>query len=318
MVWLRSTLSCLTFLVPLMGVVALRLDHAPSVLTAAAYLPVAALTVMTQWLITVKLREAPGTLEEFMLAALCFALAGIFGPYFGAKLGVWWGVGMSGYLLVVSWLARVAFTLVRAAARAHHLRTGTLGELVDTTFVHFLEFTAVAAYGTLSTAACLAAVGPDDSRDLLDATMWEECGPIALSNFCLGMLIVMVFLEKLAVVETGIADIHAIMTFDIPRGLKFIALNVALMGCITLYYQAATNFHMDLRAAFVLVGGYMFFCTNVTAASVVALPLKAVVEGTHLPAAIARQTTGQSLARSRSALGVDAGGRVTHGGASGD
>ena len=71
--------SCLTFLVPLMGVVALRLDHAPSVLTAAAYLPVAALKVMTQWLITVKLSEAPGTLEEFMLAALCFALAGIFG-----------------------------------------------------------------------------------------------------------------------------------------------------------------------------------------------------------------------------------------------
>jgi len=67
---------------------------------------------------------------------------------------------------------------------------------------------------------------------------------------------------------------------------------------------------MDLRVAFVMFGAFAFLFSNVIAASAVALPLKAVVEGTHhRPAAIARQTTGQSLARSRSALGSgDAGG----------
>ena len=195
-----------------------------------------------------------------------------------------------------------AIVCMQSPVCASHKRT-VLSRLADTTFVHFLEFTAVTAYGTLSTVACLAAAEPDDPSDLLDATMWEECGPIVLSNFCLGMLIVVVFFMKLAVVETGIADVHAIMTFDIPRGIKFIALNMALMGCITLYYQAATNFYMDLRVAFVMVGAFAFLLSNVGAASAVGLPLKAVVEGTHRPVAIARQTTGQSLARSRSALG---------------
>jgi len=60
---------------------------------------------------------------------------------------------------------------------------------------------------------------------------------------------------------------------------------------------------MDLRVAFVMFGAFTFLFSNVGTASAVALPLKAVVEGTHRPAAIARQTTGQSLARSRSALG---------------
>ena len=41
------------------------------------------------------------------------------------------------------------------------------------------------------------------------------------------------FVLKLAIFETGIAEIHDMMTLNVPRGLKFIAVTIVLMGCIT-------------------------------------------------------------------------------------
>ena len=89
------------------------------------------------------------------------------------------------------------------------------------------------------------------------------------------------FLLKHAIFETGIAEIHDMMTFNVPRGLKFIAATVVLMGCITLYYQAATSFYMDLRVALALFGAFVVNTTNVLATMGLALPLKAVAAGTH-------------------------------------
>ena len=86
---------------------------------------------------------------------------------------------------------------------------------------------------------------------------------------------------KLAIFETGIAKIHDMMTFNVPRGLKFIAVSVILMGCITLYYQAATSFYVDLRVAFALIGAFLVNFSNALVAVGLALPLKAVAAGTH-------------------------------------
>ena len=89
------------------------------------------------------------------------------------------------------------------------------------------------------------------------------------------------FLLKLAIFETSIAEIHDMMTFNVPHGLKFIAVSVVLMGCITLYYQAASSFYMDLRVAFALFGAFMVNLTNTLTAMGLALPLKAVAAGTN-------------------------------------
>ena len=89
------------------------------------------------------------------------------------------------------------------------------------------------------------------------------------------------FLLKIAIFDTGIAEIHDMMTFNVPRGLKFVAVSVVLMACITLYFQAATDFYMELRAAFALFGGFLVTFASVLASVGLALPLKAVVAGTH-------------------------------------
>ena len=104
------------------------------------------------------------------------------------------------------------------------------------------------------------------------------------------------FLLKLAIFETGIAEIHDMMTFNVPRGLKFIAASVVLMGCITLYFQAATSFYMDLRVALALLGAFLANATNVATALGLALPLKAVVAGTHRGPS-ARRDTGREERR---------------------
>ena len=101
------------------------------------------------------------------------------------------------------------------------------------------------------------------------------------AGFCLAVLFLVMFLLKLAIFETGIAEIHDMMTFNVPRGLKFIAVTVVLMGCITMYNQAASSFYMDLGVAFALIGAFMVNLTNTFAAMGLALPLKAVAAGTH-------------------------------------
>jgi len=104
------------------------------------------------------------------------------------------------------------------------------------------------------------------------------------------------FALKLAIFETGIAEIHDMMTFNVPNGLKFIAVSVVAMGCITLYYQAATSFYMDLRVAFALLGAFLVNVTNIAAALGLALPLKAVAAGTHRGPS-ARRDTGREQRR---------------------
>ena len=100
------------------------------------------------------------------------------------------------------------------------------------------------------------------------------------ANFCLATLFAVMFLLKLAIFETGIAEIHDMMTFNVPHGLKFIAVSVVLMGCITLYYQAASSFYIVLLA-FALIGAFMVNLTNTLTAMGLALPLKAVEAGTN-------------------------------------
>ena len=100
------------------------------------------------------------------------------------------------------------------------------------------------------------------------------------AGFCLAVLFLVMFLLKLAIFETGIAEIHDMMTFNVPRGLKFIAVSVVLMGCITLYYQAASSFYIVLLA-FALIGAFMVNLTNTLTAMGLALPLKAVEAGTN-------------------------------------
>ena len=104
------------------------------------------------------------------------------------------------------------------------------------------------------------------------------------------------FVLKLAIFETGIAEIHDMMTFNVPRGLKFITVTVVLMGCITLYYQAATSYYMDLGVALALFGAFLANMGNVAAALGLALPLKAVATGTHRGPS-ARRDTGREQRR---------------------
>ena len=76
------------------------------------------------------------------------------------------------------------------------------------------------------------------------------------------------------------AQIHDMMTFNVPRGLKFIAVSVILMGLCTLYFQAASSHDMHLGVA---LGIFVFFLINVTNGAPAvgfALPLKAVMAGT--------------------------------------
>ena len=120
------------------------------------------------------------------------------------------------------------------------------------------------------------------------------------------------FVLKLAIFETGIAEIHDMMTFNVPRGLKFVAVSVVLMACITLYFQAAVDFYMDLRAAFALFGGFLVTFASVLASVGLALPLKAVVAGTHRagPSAqlSAQRDTGREERRVGSFVAYDAAG----------
>ena len=76
------------------------------------------------------------------------------------------------------------------------------------------------------------------------------------------------------------AQIHDMMTFNVPRGLKFITVSVILMGLCTLYFQAASSHSMDLVVAFGLLAFFMISYSNVIAAVGLTLPLKAVAAGT--------------------------------------
>lgn len=154
------------------------------------------------------------------------------------------------------------------------------------TFLLFLELLLIIMYGTLSSVSCLAVVNPNDATDLLDPEMWEECGPVALGNFCLGFLIFILFFLKLTAFETGLMTIKDLMTLNIPRGLKVVTFNLCVMGSITLYFQAATNFHMGLWIAFTLFGIFMAFVGPTIIVVGLTLPLKALAAG--LPHGVAK------------------------------
>ena len=102
-------------------------------------------------------------------------------PYYlrQGEVGGWVALGFGIYMMLQYGACRIAYTMIRAAVRAHHLRAGTLAELVDDTFIHYLEFMVVIAYGFLSSVSCLVGVDSDPT-DLLAADMWGECGPVTL------------------------------------------------------------------------------------------------------------------------------------------
>ena len=182
MLGLQVFLMCSSFL-PIMGfqgIGALWLDHAPSHLMTWAHVPIALMSCATHCFITVELSEAPSWLEEVHLLGIIGSYACTVSPYY-MKQGFGWVIlGFVVWLIVLYAAGRVAITRIRAAARAHHLRAGTLGELVDGTFLIYLEFMVVIAYGFLSSVACLVAVEVDHPTDLLDGEMWGECGPVTM------------------------------------------------------------------------------------------------------------------------------------------
>ena len=135
----------------------------------------------------------------------------------------------------------------------------------------------VVTYGMLSTISCLAGVTP--TSDLLDEHMIAECGPVLFANYCLGILVLALYTCKLAIIETGLADIHSLMTLNVPRGLKFIAINILGEAAVALYFQSAADFDMDIWVALGLLGAFLLFYSNATLGLAVALPLKAIAEG---------------------------------------
>ena len=160
-------------------------DHGPSHLIGWVNAPLSCLAIAANWFITMELSERVSVLEELQWLGWCVICIVAVGANWLLKFGTWWGVGWACYICVGWAIARHALTTVRAATRAHHLRLGTLDVFVDDVFLHFLEFTVVVAYSTLSSISCILSVDPDDSSDLLDATLWRECGPVSMANFCL-------------------------------------------------------------------------------------------------------------------------------------
>mmetsp|Transcript_69065 Transcript_69065/g.192990 ORF Transcript_69065/g.192990 Transcript_69065/m.192990 type:complete len:179 (-) Transcript_69065:455-991(-) len=162
------------------GISALWLDHAPSHLMGWAHSPIGGISMTTHYLVTVELSEAPGWLEEIHWLGLVGVWVCTVSPYYTKEISGWVALGYGLYMPVFYVAGRVMVTRIRAAARAHHLRTGTLGQLVDGTFLNYLEFMVVIAYGFLSSVSCLVAVEVDDPTDLLDGEMWGECGPVTM------------------------------------------------------------------------------------------------------------------------------------------
>ena len=182
MLGLQVFLMCMNLLPTLgfNGAGALWLDYAPSHLMGWASTPIAGMSIVTHWLVTAELSEAPGWLEEVNFLGFIVVAACTISPFYMKQVSEWLGLGWVLYMVVLYAAARVCVTRIRAAARAHHLRAGTLGQLVDGTFLTYLEFMVIIAYGSLSSVSCLAAVEADDPADLLDGPMWRECGPVTM------------------------------------------------------------------------------------------------------------------------------------------
>ena len=182
MMGLQAFLMCTTLLpsIGFHGIGPLWLDYAPSHLMGWGHAPIAAMSIVAHWLVTAELSEAPGRLEEVNWLGLCVAWACTMTPYYVKQGFEWLGLGWAVWCIAIYVAVRVTLTRIRDAARAHHLHVGTLGQLVDGTFLTYLEFMVVIAYGFLSSVSCLAAVEPDDSTDLLDEEMWGECGPVTM------------------------------------------------------------------------------------------------------------------------------------------
>ena len=121
-----STVPLLTLLVA-----ALALDHAPFFLMAWATAPLNTLTIAVHWMITTEISEGPTLAEELQLAAFCLVLVAVGCPYVAIQFTWWVGAAVGGWLVALYLVVRLAFKRIRAAARAHQLRAGSLGEFVD-------------------------------------------------------------------------------------------------------------------------------------------------------------------------------------------
>ena len=114
--------------------------------------------------------------------------------------------------------------------------------------------------------------------------MWSECGATVLSNICLGILVVVFFLVRLCIVDTGIAHVRDMMELNVPPGLKVIALCVVVMSVDTLFFQAATNSRMNISVALGFFVLFLSFFGTVVALLAFAVPLKQVIAKHHLSA----------------------------------
>ena len=105
------------------------------------------------------------------------------------------------------------------------------------------------------------------------------------AEFCLGFLITFMLTLKLIVIETGIASVHSIMTFDrrLPRGIQYLTALVAVLGCISLYFVAASAYEMDLILVWVLFFLFVMVLSGAMLVVALSLPLGAVAKGTYQP-----------------------------------
>ena len=171
---LRIALICFTVLPQLLlGVFALVRDSAAVHMMAWVFVPIGILCVIVHYMITVELSEKPGFLESFHLAC-CFVTTTVtFAPFWGLKLGPWYGIGIGIYSLLAGWIDAIMFAKIRASVRRYQAAQGTLGEFVDGTFLLFLEFAFLSVYGCISASSCLSGVEAEDPGDLLDKRMYD-------------------------------------------------------------------------------------------------------------------------------------------------
>ena len=80
----------------------------------------------------------------------------------------------------------------------------------------FIQAGAFLTYTTAMSVACFI-TERDGEDDEIDA----ECGVYGYSRMAFGNLIVLLLLCKVFLMATGIADLHGLMTFDLPRRCVF-------------------------------------------------------------------------------------------------
>ena len=165
---------------------ALMMDHAPSYLMNWATLPVQLLSYTFLSVVTI---VSQVQLDPFFIGThglWWFLVVLDHGLYLWRELGWLYGLGFDVYCVCGMAWSYIMFARMREALRCAH--AVSLQGFLEGVFLLYAEFMVIASYGTVSSVSCLLSVDVGDSGDLLDSTMWSECGATVLSNICLGIV----------------------------------------------------------------------------------------------------------------------------------